>query len=306
MGVMVKITLMDPTNNENQIDRLDPFLIEYFKYLREEINLRIIKHSDLVLYKIVSIGAILAFILGSFKTPHELIDLMKNTLFLIWVVPLVSMIFDVIIFGNLRVVANIGIYIKENYEEKVFTNWKGNDKTLESFKFWESDGAHNQGIWKCFTRFDITIIYSVTIFSIFLIFLTTLILAYQSAIDSYYFLNIIISIIMARVSYEIYNNMCKILKVKEILFSWDGIPGNDSGELVEFLRQNYGIDWAKTVKIDKIDNGNTITVSTEKNHISLKLNPEKTKVNLTIDDGRIDEFIVKTENGQLNICVKEN
>ena len=92
---------------------------------------------------------------------------------------------------------------------------------------------------------------------------------------------------------------------KEYLFSWDEVPGNDSGRLIEFLKQNFGIDWIKTAKIEKIDDTKTIRVSTEKNSISLRLNDEKTKINLKIDDGRTDEFVVKKENDKLNIYSKE-
>jgi hypothetical protein len=91
---------------------------------------------------------------------------------------------------------------------------------------------------------------------------------------------------------------------KEYLFCWDGIPGNDSGRLIDFLKQNYGIDWVKTAKIEKIDDGKTIRVSVEKNYLSLSLNNEKTKAILTIDDVRADEFIAKTMNGKLNIYEK--
>ena len=85
------------------------------------------------------------------------------------------------------------------------------------------------------------------------------------------------------------------------LFSWEDIPGNDSRTLIDFLKQNFYIDWIKTPKIEKIDDGKTIRVFTEKNSLSLCLNDEKTKVYLKIDDDRTDEFIVKTENGKLNI-----
>ena len=51
----------------------------------------------------------------------------------------------------------------------------------------------------------------------------------------------------------------------------------------------------------KIDDGKTIIVSNKENSLSLKLNDEKTKVNLKIDDGRVDEFTVKKENGKLNL-----
>jgi len=55
------------------------------------------------------------------------------------------------------------------------------------------------------------------------------------------------------------------------LFSWDEIPGNDSGKLRDFLEQKYNIDWVKMAKIEKIDDGKTIRVSIEKNYLSLSL-----------------------------------
>ncbi len=85
------------------------------------------------------------------------------------------------------------------------------------------------------------------------------------------------------------------------MFSWDEIPGNDNGKLVEFIGQKYGIYWAKTAKIKKIDDGRTIIVSNEKNSLSLRLNDEKTKVNLKIDDGGTFELNARTENSKLNI-----
>lgn len=83
-------------------------------------------------------------------------------------------------------------------------------------------------------------------------------------------------------------------------FVWDDVP-NDNQRLIEFLIQNFGIDWAKTAKIVKYEVSNTIIVYTEKNHLSLQLNDEKTKVNLKIDDGRTYEFIAWMKNGKLNI-----
>ena len=84
------------------------------------------------------------------------------------------------------------------------------------------------------------------------------------------------------------------------LFSWDNVPGKDNGKLIEFLEQKYGVDWARTAKIEKIDN-NEIKIATEKNFLSLKLNNENTKVTLTINKVKTDEFIVKKENSKLNI-----
>ena len=84
------------------------------------------------------------------------------------------------------------------------------------------------------------------------------------------------------------------------LFSWDNVPGKDNGKLIEYLEQKYGVDWVRTAKIEKIDN-NEIRITTEKNFLSLKLNNENTKVTLTINKVKTDEFIVKSENSKLNI-----
>jgi len=85
------------------------------------------------------------------------------------------------------------------------------------------------------------------------------------------------------------------------LFSWDKIPGNDSGRLIEFLYRHFAIEWVKTAEIEKIDDGRAIKVSTGTNFLLLSLNDENTKVYLKIDEGRTYEFIAKTENSKLNI-----
>ena len=88
------------------------------------------------------------------------------------------------------------------------------------------------------------------------------------------------------------------------LFSWYETPGNDGERFIKFLKDKYKIEWAKTENISKIDDGKTIIVSNKEKSLSLRLNDKKTKVNLKIDDGRVDEFIVKTENDKLEI-IKE-
>ncbi|CAG0986944.1 MAG: hypothetical protein MPEBLZ_02887 [Candidatus Methanoperedens nitroreducens] len=87
------------------------------------------------------------------------------------------------------------------------------------------------------------------------------------------------------------------------LFSWDEIPGNDNIKFVEYLKKNFGIDWVRPEEIEKINNGRTVTVSTEKNRLELLLNDESNKVNLIINDFRTSEFIVKVETGKLNIYI---
>jgi len=95
----------------------------------------------------------------------------------------------------------------------------------------------------------------------------------------------------------------KNTKPKNYLFSWNEIPGNDNDQLIKFLKKNYGVPWVKVAKIEKIDNGKTISVSNKENSLLLTLNNDKNKAILTINT--TDEFIVKKENGNLNICLKK-
>lgn len=91
-------------------------------------------------------------------------------------------------------------------------------------------------------------------------------------------------------------------KSKKYLFCWTEITKKDSTKFAKFLR-NFGIN-SDTAKIEKINNGRTIQISSEKNHLSFSLNNERTKATLKIDDSRTYEFIVKMENGKLNVYPK--
>ena len=98
------------------------------------------------------------------------------------------------------------------------------------------------------------------------------------------------------------DNINKILET--YLFSWEKIPGNDNVRLIDYLTQNFGIEWAKTAKIRKNDDGKTIILTSETNFLSLTLNDHKTNVNLKIDDGRTAKFIVKIEKKELKIYLE--
>jgi len=107
--------------------------------------------------------------------------------------------------------------------------------------------------------------------------------------------------LLSEEDYKIQTSSFNKLKKQKYLFSWNKIPKNLNGKLIVFLRQKFGIDWVISAKIEKIDNGMTIRVSNETNYFLFKLNSEQTKVNLEIDDGRTDEFVVKNINGKLKI-----
>lgn len=103
---------------------------------------------------------------------------------------------------------------------------------------------------------------------------------------------------------------CKSLRIfkkgKKPVFCWNKIPGEDNDRLVEFLKGNYGIEWAEDAGIDAIEEGKTIQVCTENNSLFLVLNSTKTESILIIDDGRIDKLIADTENDELSIYESRN
>jgi stage II sporulation protein M len=84
-------------------------------------------------------------------------------------------------------------------------------------------------------------------------------------------------------------------------FSWDEIPGEDTGRFIGFLIKDFGIDWTRNAKIDKSEDGNAIYISSENHYLSMKLNNEKTRAILTIDFDRTHEFIARTEKGKLYV-----
>jgi hypothetical protein len=97
--------------------------------------------------------------------------------------------------------------------------------------------------------------------------------------------------------------LCEAYDNKEYgyFFSWNDIPGNDNKRLIGFLKKIFDFKWADNARIEKIDDDKTIRLFFENNFISLKLNDDKTKVILKIDDVRSYELIAKTEKDKINI-----
>ncbi len=85
------------------------------------------------------------------------------------------------------------------------------------------------------------------------------------------------------------------------LFNWEEITENDIVNLTHDLEFNYDADWIKTAEITKTANDKTIMITAGEKFFSLNLNNENTELNLKIDNGKTDTFIVKTENGKPNI-----
>ena len=91
--------------------------------------------------------------------------------------------------------------------------------------------------------------------------------------------------------------------VLSYLFSWDNVPGNESNNLSDYLKNDLGIDWVSDAQIIKTDDNNTIRVFTPSNSLELKLADDKNTVLITPNHIQLK---VKEEDGKLCIYkVKE-
>lgn len=147
------------TENEQELT----LLIEYFKSLREEIHLRIREHTRLVWIKIVSLGAIISFLMERFYAIGKVGgNLNSGQLYFVWIIPLTAVIFDFLIAGNLRIIYNLGPYIKKYMEEIGFRKYVN----ISEFKFWEEGVAIGlEPKYHCYTVPDMIIIWAFTLAS---------------------------------------------------------------------------------------------------------------------------------------------
>lgn len=93
-------------------------------------------------------------------------------------------------------------------------------------------------------------------------------------------------------------------EIKEYVFSWDKVLGNEEDKLRSFLQEKFTADWVKNAKIQR-SNDKTIEVSLDKNSIIIRLSDDKKNVNVETGDDRRYKLKVKEEKGELNIYKKD-
>jgi len=100
----------------------EAFILEYFKELHTEINLRIKNHTALVTLKVVTIGALLGFLLK-----ENTVTLERLTSYSLLLVPAMAMLFDVTICQNIHTINQIGVYIRDYIEPLIdgIDLWEG-------------------------------------------------------------------------------------------------------------------------------------------------------------------------------------
>lgn len=87
-------------------------LLAYLKEMRAEINLRVASHNKLVATKVVVCGFSLSFLLTQRLEAY-------CRIYGLILVPIVSMLYDVMIAQNIRCIHRIGSFIRDNIEEEL-------------------------------------------------------------------------------------------------------------------------------------------------------------------------------------------
>lgn len=130
-------------------------LTEYFRSLREEIHLRIAEHTRLVWIKVFSLGAAITYLLKMLGGDSPGSSVLH---YFVWIVPLAAIVFDTLIAGNLRVINNLGHYIRDYLEAKAFQRYS----RLRDFRFWEECVAQACKDYHCYTASDVFVIWLFT------------------------------------------------------------------------------------------------------------------------------------------------
>jgi hypothetical protein len=61
--------------------------------------------------------------------------------------------------------------------------------------------------------------------------------------------------------YTRWEDVCRWDNISGSLFRWDNVTGDDTERIRNFLKMEHHIDWAENARIDKHDNGKTISIS---------------------------------------------
>lgn len=89
--------------------------------------------------------------------------------------------------------------------------------------------------------------------------------------------------------------------ISETFISWDNVPGDDNEKLINFLKDEFDIDWAENAEISKSNDGTTINISKDENSVEIMMGAKKEKATLKISDGRTHDLKVKKEDDKLYI-----
>jgi hypothetical protein len=132
----------------------DDYNLEFFKYIREEINKRVDIHYKLLLSKVALAGAMFAFLIGQAKTipvsPYLITAIFAFLIDIVvlenlgWIrkagVYIFAFLIDIVVLENLGWIRKAGVYIKQNIEN-----------TELNILRWETDFTQASSAWTCFS-----------------------------------------------------------------------------------------------------------------------------------------------------------
>lgn len=80
------------------------------------------------------------------------------------------------------------------------------------------------------------------------------------------------------------------------MFKWDNVPGSESEELLSYLKDDFGIDWAEGADIHKSGDGKIISITRDEYSTEIRLDEEKGKAELMVKGDKTYELNVKEKN----------
>lgn len=148
----------DVSTFEAKSDLRDSIVLEYFKAMRTEIDLRVRNHTTLVTSKVVASGGILAFLI------RETAQLTPNTplsvaYYGVLLVPLVAMLYDVMIANNIQDINRMGVFVRDRIEPEA-----------PGIVLWEADTAQKSRWSRCYGLADALVLSLFTLGTILVVF----------------------------------------------------------------------------------------------------------------------------------------
>lgn len=95
------------------------------------------------------------------------------------------------------------------------------------------------------------------------------------------------------------------IKLEKYLFSWEDVPGSDSGKLLAFLKDELGFNLVDTAKITKTDQDTNIHVLIAEKSVDITLDADKGTALLKTSDKRTYNLQIREENGKLGVYRSE-
>jgi len=86
------------------------------------------------------------------------------------------------------------------------------------------------------------------------------------------------------------------------MFRWNQVESKDRKDLLNLLTKRFNLNWVKDASIRKDSSTDTVEISDDNNKLSISLDKKSNKAVMKVNDEYLHTFIVKEENGEIEIC----